>query len=104
MSKVRYTQQLDCGVRLFPGKESLMVFEFVDNTGHRYSARKVKKMIRRQKDKYGWEFLFLGPTLTRWRWRATRGSCPTGRRTTCDSQGTRLNYEVVGRPVQRAPG
>ena len=63
MSKVRYTQQLDCGVRLFPGKESLMVFEFVDNTGHRYSARKVKKMIRRQKDKYGWEFLFLGANI-----------------------------------------
>ena len=31
MSKVLYTQQLGRGMRLFDGKESLMVFDFVDN-------------------------------------------------------------------------
>jgi superfamily II DNA or RNA helicase len=31
MSKVLYTQQLGRGMRLYPGKESLMVFDFVDN-------------------------------------------------------------------------
>lgn len=31
MSKVLYTQQLGRGMRLFKGKESLMVFDFVDN-------------------------------------------------------------------------
>ena len=31
MSKVLYTQQLGRGMRLFEGKESLMVFDFVDN-------------------------------------------------------------------------
>lgn len=33
MSKVLYTQQLGRGMRLFEGKESLMVFDFVDNAG-----------------------------------------------------------------------
>ena len=33
MSKVLYTQQLGRGMRLYPGKESLMVFDFVDNAG-----------------------------------------------------------------------
>ena len=31
MSRVLYTQQLGRGMRLYPGKESLMVFDFVDN-------------------------------------------------------------------------
>ena len=33
MSKVLYTQQLGRGMRLYEGKESLMVFDFVDNAG-----------------------------------------------------------------------
>ncbi len=37
MSKVLYTQQLGRGMRLFDGKDSLMVFDFVDNTSQ-YNA------------------------------------------------------------------
>lgn len=37
MSKVLYTQQLGRGMRLFDGKESLMVFDFVDNASQ-YNA------------------------------------------------------------------
>ena len=33
MSRVLYTQQLGRGMRLAEGKESLMVFDFVDNAG-----------------------------------------------------------------------
>ena len=32
-------------------------------TGRYYSSEKVKKMIERQKVKYGWEFLFLGANI-----------------------------------------
>lgn len=32
----------------------------MENASHRYDAEKVKQMIERQKEKYGWEFLFLG--------------------------------------------
>lgn len=35
----------------------------MENASHRYSARKVREMIRRQKEKYGWEFLFLGANI-----------------------------------------
>ena len=57
----------------------------MENASRRYSAQKVKEMIRRQKEKYGWEFLFLGsniswgPTSTRWRRRDIWASPPTGR-------------------------
>ncbi len=35
----------------------------MENASRRYSADKVKAMIQRQKDKYGWEFLFLGANI-----------------------------------------
>lgn len=41
MSKVLYTQQLGRGMRLFEGKESLMVFDFVDNAS-KHSTRSPK--------------------------------------------------------------
>ena len=31
-----------------------------ENASHRYSSAQVKKMIERQIEKYGWEFLFIG--------------------------------------------
>ena len=39
----------------------------MENASRYYSSNKVKQMIERQKIKYGWEFLFLGPILMLWR-------------------------------------
>lgn len=30
---------------------------------HKYTAEHVKQMIERQKQKYGWEFIFLGANI-----------------------------------------
>lgn len=35
----------------------------MENASRRYSQRKVKQMIERQKEKYGWEFIFLGANI-----------------------------------------
>jgi len=35
----------------------------MENASCRYSAEKVKQMIQRQTDKYGWEFVFLGANI-----------------------------------------
>ena len=35
----------------------------MENASHRYTAEKVKKMVQRQTEKYGWEFLFLGANI-----------------------------------------
>ena len=35
----------------------------MENASRKYSADKVKKMIENQKEKYGWEFLFLGANI-----------------------------------------
>ena len=35
----------------------------MENASHKYSSDKVKAMIERQKEKYGWEFLFIGANI-----------------------------------------
>ena len=35
----------------------------MENASHQYSSKKVKDMIRRQEDKYGWEFLFVAANI-----------------------------------------
>lgn len=68
----------------------------MENASRRYSAEEVKKMIERQKEKYGWEFLFLGANMdaveTAGRFGISEDRAVTYQ---CDSAGTRLNYEVV---------
>ena len=35
----------------------------MENASRRYSSEQVKQMIERQKEKYGWEFLFIGANI-----------------------------------------
>ena len=35
----------------------------MENASHRYTLEKVKQMIQKQKEKHGWEFLFLGANI-----------------------------------------
>ena len=68
----------------------------MENASRYYSSDKVKKMIERQKVKYGWEFLFLGANIDAVE---TAGHFGIGAdravNYNCDSEGTALNYEVV---------
>ena len=57
-------------------------------------------MIRRQKGKYGWKFLFLGANIDAVETAGHLGISPDRAvNYSYDSYGTRLNYEVVGHAV-----
>ena len=72
----------------------------MENASHCYSAHQVRQMIRRQKKKYGWEFLFLGANIDAVETAGSLGIAPDRAvNYHCDSEGTRLNYEVVGQAV-----
>ena len=72
----------------------------MENASHRYSVRRVKEMIQHQKEKYGWEFLFLGANIDAVETAGHLGIAPDRAvNYHCDSVGTRLNYEVVGQAV-----
>ena len=72
----------------------------MENSSHQYSYEKVKKMVERQKKKYGWEFLFLGANIDAIEV-AGRFGIAANRAINyeCDSKGTQLNYEVLSRTV-----
>ena len=46
MSRMLYTQQLGRGMRLFPGKESLMVFDFVDNASQYNMPQSLHRLFK----------------------------------------------------------
>ena len=73
-----------------------------ENASKRYDYEKVRKMIERQKAKYGWEFLFLGANIDAAA-EAKRFGISADRAVNyrCDEQGTALNYEVIGEVVCR---
>jgi uncharacterized protein YegL len=72
----------------------------MENASRRYTYKKVKQMVERQKAKYGWEFLFLGANMDAI---AAAGNIGihADRAVTyqCDEEGTALNYEVLGEAI-----
>lgn len=41
----------------------VIITDGMENASHLYSSDEVKSMIERQKEKYGWEFLFIGANI-----------------------------------------
>ena len=71
-----------------------------ENASKRYDYDKVRRMIQRQKEKYGWEFLFLGANIDAAA-EAKRFGIGADRAVNykCDEAGTALNYEVISDAV-----
>ena len=71
-----------------------------ENASRRYDYEKVQKMIQHEKEKYGWEFLFLGANIDAAA-EAKRFGISEDRAVTykCDPAGTKLNYDVISEAV-----
>ena len=73
----------------------------MENASRKYTAAKVKSMIERQKEKYGWEFLFLGANIDAVREAACYGiDAEHAVNYHCDAAGTALNYAVLDEAVR----
>jgi uncharacterized protein YegL len=72
----------------------------MENSSKRYSYAKVKQMVERQKEKYGWEFLFLGANIDAAA-EAERFGIRRDRAVNyhCDSEGTEINYKALSKAV-----
>lgn len=72
----------------------------MENASVRYTAAEVKSMIERQKEKYGWEFLFLGANIDAVGTAGGLGiEASRAANFRCDTEGIRLNYEAMARAV-----
>ncbi len=73
----------------------------MENASHRYTSDQVKTMVQRQKEKYGWEFLFLGANIDAVETAAHFGINED--RAVCfisDQTGQALNYTEVSEAVR----
>jgi len=80
-----------------PGKTVFVIItDGMENASREYSADRVRAMIEKEKT-YGWEFLFLGANIDAIG-AASRIGIHADRAVNyhADSEGTRLNYDVVG--------
>ena len=72
----------------------------LENASRMYSADQIRRMIEHQKEKYGWEFLFLGANMDAVS-EARRFGIHEDRsvRFENDSVGVRKNYDVIGKTL-----
>ena len=72
----------------------------MENASHKYSSDKVKKMIKKETEKYGWEFIFLGANIDAVEAAGNIGISPERAvNYHSDSVGTQLNYEAVAQAI-----
>ena len=72
----------------------------MENASRRYSSEKVKAMIERQKEKYGWEFLFIGANIDAVETAAQYGiGADRAVNYNADKEGTGIIYESVSNAV-----
>ena len=78
----------------------IIITDGMENASRRYRLGQVKNMVERQKEKYGWEFLFLGANIDAAK-EAARFGIGADRAVNykCDEAGTALNYEVISEAV-----
>lgn len=71
-----------------------------ENASQKYSSDEVKKMIERQKKKYGWEFLFIGANIDAVETAAQFGIAKDRAvNYRADSQGTQVLYDTISAPI-----
>ena len=72
----------------------------MENASREYTYPRLKKMIQRQKEKYGWEFIFLGANIDAVK-EAARFGIHADRTANyhADSQGTGVIYKAVSQAV-----
>lgn len=79
----------------------------MENSSCEYSYEKIRKMVETEKEKYGWEFIFLGANIDAISTAAKFGiGADRAANYNADSKGTMLNYNVVSCAVSelRASG
>ena len=74
----------------------------LENASKRFSYEKIRRMIEREKERYGWEFLFLGANMDAVQEAARFGiGADRAVRFENDARGVAVNYHAVSETVCR---
>ena len=78
----------------------IIITDGLENASKEYNSATVKRLIETQKEKYGWEFLFLGANIDAIETANTIGiSAERAVNYNSDSVGTQLNYKSLNNAV-----
>lgn len=80
----------------------VIITDGLENASRTYSRKQVKRMVEQEKEKYGWEFLFLGANMDAVSEAGSFG-IDADRSVTFqnDSQGVETNFRAVGQALCR---
>jgi len=79
----------------------VIITDGLENASREYNSATVKKLIETQKEKYGWEFLFLGANIDAIETANTIGiSAERAVNYKSDSIGTKKNYDTLNKAVE----
>ena len=79
----------------------IIITDGLENASREYNSATVKKLIETQKEKYGWEFLFLGANIDAIETANTIGiSAEKAVNYNSDSIGTKKNYDTLNKAVE----
>ena len=81
-----------------PSKTMVVIItDGCENASREYNLHQIKAIIERQKEKYGWEFIFLGANIDAISTASDMG-ISTDRAATyrADKKGTQMNFDAVG--------
>ena len=74
----------------------VIITDGMENASKEYSHTSIKKLIKLQKEKYGWEFIFLGANIDAIATAAEFGiDADRAADYQADGEGTRLNYKAI---------
>ncbi len=74
----------------------------MENASRRYRADEIRRMIRHEEEKYGWEFIFLGANIDAVETAGRFGISEDRAVNYCsDPTGTQLNYDVLGEAISQ---
>lgn len=83
----------------------VIITDGMENASREYSAEKVKEMVEKQKEKYGWEFIFLGANIDAVETARSFGiNKDRAANYHADKQGTNVNYESVSSAIHQLRG
>lgn len=72
----------------------------MENASRHYTAERVQQMIRRQQERYGWEFLFLAANIDAVQTAGSFGIAPErAAQFHNDTVGARVSYEAVNQAI-----
>ena len=79
----------------------VIITDGLENASREYNSSTVKKLIETQKEKYGWEFLFLGANIDAIETANTLGiNAERAVNYKSDSIGTKKNYDTLNKAVE----